>query len=132
MNDYTDEEFLYITKTVMQVLDGWNLSTEEAVNVLGLSDQTRKRQLDKYRNLKAFPKDELIIKRLSHIVGISDALRTTFPRNTNMAEKWLKTQHRRFGNETPLAIILNEGVEGLCKVRSELDVTFAWNSTRDN
>tara|TARA_Y100000766_G_scaffold53215_1_gene43091 strand:+ start:715 stop:1113 length:399 start_codon:yes stop_codon:yes gene_type:complete len=132
MNDYTDEEFLYITKTVMQVLDGWNLSTEEAVNVLGLSDQTRKRQLDKYRNLKAFPKDELIIKRLSHIVGISDALRTTFPRNTNMAEKWLKTQHRRFENETPLTIILNEGVEGLCKVRSELDVTFAWNSTRDN
>ncbi len=132
MNDYTDEEFLYITKTVMQVLDGWNLSTEETVNVLGLSDQTRKRQLDKYRNLKAFPKDELIIKRLSHIVGISDALRTTFPRNLNMAEKWLKTQHRRFENETPLTVILNEGVEGLCKVRSELDVTFAWNSTGKN
>ncbi len=132
MNDYTDEEFLYITKTVMQVLDGWNLSTEETVNVLGLSDQTRKRQLDKYRNLKAFPKDELIIKRLSHIVGISDALRTTFPRNLNMAEKWLKTQHRRFENETPLTVILNEGVEGLCKVRSELDVTFAWNTTGKN
>ena len=132
MNDYTDEEFLYITKTVMQVLDGWNLSTEETVNVLGLSDQTRKRQLDKYRNLKAFPKDELIIKRLSHIVGISDALRTTFPRNLNMAEKWLKTQHRRFENETPLTVILNEGVEGLCKVRSELYVTFAWNSTGKN
>ena len=94
MNNYTDEEFLYITKTVMNVLDSWNLSTEETVNVLGLSSQTRKRQLDKYRTLKAFPKDDLIIKRLSHIVGISDALRTTFPRNKNMAEKWLRTQHR--------------------------------------
>ena len=51
MNDYTDEEFLYITKTVMNVLDGWNLSTEETVNVLGLSSQTRKRQLDKYRTI---------------------------------------------------------------------------------
>ena len=74
MNDYTDDEFLYITRTVMNVLDSWNLSTEETVNVLGLSSQTRKRQLDKYRTLKAFPKDDLIIKRLSHIVGISDAL----------------------------------------------------------
>ena len=52
MNNYTDEEFLYITKTVMNVLDDWNLSTEETVNVLGLSSQTRKRQLDKYRTLK--------------------------------------------------------------------------------
>ena len=132
MNNYTDEEFLYITKTVMNVLDSWNLSTEETVNVLGLSIQTRKRQLDKYRTLKAFPKDDLIIKRLSHIVGISDALRTTFPRNKNMAEKWLRTQHRRFSNETPLKIILDEGLEGLCKVRSELDVTFAWNASREN
>ena len=55
----------------MNVLDDWHLSTEETVNVLGLSSQTRKRQLDKYRTLKAFPKDDLIIKRLSHIVGIS-------------------------------------------------------------
>jgi len=60
MNNYTDEEFLYITKTVMNVLDSWNLSTEETVNVLGLSSQTRKRQLDKYRTLKAFPKDGVL------------------------------------------------------------------------
>ena len=129
MTNYTDEEFIYITKTVMKVLDAWNLTTEQTVAVLGLSSQTKKRQLDKYRTLKAFPKDELIIKRLSHIVGISDALRTTFPRNINMSEKWLKTQHRRFDNETPLSIILDEGISGLCKVRSELDCTFAWNTT---
>ena len=86
MIDYTDEEFMYITKTVMKVLDTWNLTTEQTVAVLGLSKNTRKRELDKYRTLKAFPKNETIIKRLSHIVGISDALRTTFPRNVNMSE----------------------------------------------
>ena len=42
MNNYTDEEFLYITKTVMSVLDDWNLSTEETVNVLGLSVRLKK------------------------------------------------------------------------------------------
>jgi len=132
MTDYTDEEFIYITKTVMNVLEVWNLTTEQTVIVLGLSRQTTKRQLDKYRTLKAFPRDELIIKRLSHIIGISDALRTTFPRNINMSEKWLKTQHRRFDNETPLSIILDEGINGLCKVRSELDCTFAWDATIKN
>ena len=129
MVDYTDEEFLYITNTVMQVLDSWNLTTEQTVKVLGLSSQTKKRQLDKYRTLKAFPKDEAIIKRLSHVVGISDALRTTFPRNINMSEKWMKTQHRRFNNETPLSVILDQGINGLCKVSAELDCTFAWNAS---
>ena len=129
MNDYTDEEFLYITNTVMKVLDSWNLTTEQTVQVLGLSIQTKKRQLDKYRTLKAFPKEELIVKRLSHVVGISDALRTTFPRNVNMSEKWMKTQHRRFNNETPLSIILEQGIDGLCRVRAELDCTFAWNAS---
>ena len=132
MVDYTDEEFLYITNTVMKVLDTWNLTTEETVQVLGLSSQTKKRQLDKYRTLKAFPKDDLIIKRLSHVVGISDALRTTFPRNINMSEKWMKTEHRRFDNETPLKVILEQGIDGLCKVRAELDCTFAWNTSADN
>lgn len=129
MVDYTDEEFLYITNTVMKVLDSWNLTTEQTVQVLGLSIQTKKRQLDKYRTLKAFPKEELIVKRLSHVVGISDALRTTFPRNVNMSEKWMKTQHRRFNNETPLSIILEQGIDGLCRVRAELDCTFAWNAS---
>jgi len=132
MADYTEEEFMFITKTVMKVLDTWNLTTEQTVGVLGLSKNTRKRELDKYRTLKAFPKSETIIKRLSHIVGISDALRTTFPRNVNMSEKWMKTQHRRFDNETPLNIILEEGINGLCKVRSELDCTFAWNASLKN
>ncbi len=129
MVDYTDEEFLYITNTVMKVLDSWNLTTEQMVHVLGLSSQTKKRQLDKYRTLKAFPKEDLILKRLSHVVGISDALRTTFPRNVNMSEKWMKTQHRRFNNETPLSIILEHGIDGLCRVRAELDCTFAWNAS---
>ena len=54
MVEYTDEEFLYITNTVMKVLDSWNLTTEQTVQVLGLSSKTKKRQLDKYRTLKAF------------------------------------------------------------------------------
>ena len=132
MVDYTEEEFMYITKTVMNVLDSWNLTTEQTVQVLGLSSQTKKRQLDKYRTLKAFKKDDLIIRRLSHVVGISDALRTTFPRNVNMSEKWMKTEHRRFDNETPLSVILEEGINGLCKVRAELDCTFAWEASGQN
>ena len=47
----------------------------------------------------------------------------------DMSEKWLKTQHRRFDNETPLSVIVGQGIDGLCKVRSELDCTFAWDTS---
>ena len=56
MTDYTEEEFMYITSTVMKVLDSWNLTTEQSVSVLGLSKQTKKRQLDKYKSMRAIPK----------------------------------------------------------------------------
>ena len=82
MTDYTDEEFMYITKTVMNVLDTWNLTTEQdSPSIRFALYRQRKGSLDKYRTLKALPNDALIVKRLSHVVGISDALRTTFPRN---------------------------------------------------
>ena len=33
MADYTEEEYMYITKTVMDVLDSWNLTTEKNVKL---------------------------------------------------------------------------------------------------
>ena len=132
MHNLAPEELKVITRSVMLILDNWGLESEQIVAVLGLSSGTRKRQLDKYRSSQAFPVDANLLKRLEHIIGISDALRTTFPRNVNMSEKWMKTQHRRFDNETPLNIILEEGINGLCKVRSELDCTFAWNASLKN
>ena len=131
MHNLAPEELKVITRSVMLILDNWGLESEQIVAVLGLSSGTRKRQLDKYRSSQAFPVDANLLKRLEHIIGISDALRTTFPRNINMSEKWMKTEHRRFDNETPLKVILEQGIDGLCKVRAELDCTFAWNTSVD-
>ena len=129
MNPYTKDELLLITKSVMKILDNWELDSFQIISILGLPDKTPKRNINKYRNNLSFPYEKEIFERLEHIIGISDALRTTFPRNQHMASGWLKTEHRRFNNKAPIEVIIQEGLNGLRKIRSELDCTFAWDTT---
>ena len=69
------------------------------------------------------------MERLEHIVGIADALRTTFPRNYRMASQWMLSPHKRFDGMSPTAVIVSKGLRGLMMVRAQLDCSFAWEQT---
>lgn len=111
----------------MEILDHWQLSREEIVALLQLPERTRGRQLEHYRAGQALPDNAAVQVRVEHISGIADALRTSFPRNRAFGARWLVTPHRRFDNRTPLSLMLEDGEEGLCRVRAELDC--AWSQT---
>ncbi len=87
----------------------------------------RVRKLERYRQDESFPDTEIVNQHLEHLVGIADALRTSYPRNTEMCALWLHKPHKRFENQEPLAVMLNKGLQGLIQVRSQLDCSFAWN-----
>ena len=57
---------------------------------------------------------------------ITDALRTTFPFSSQMRVMWLQKPHRRFQKRTPLSVMLDEGADGLQKVRVEVDCTYGY------
>ena len=118
-----------LAQRTMAILDRWQLSREEIVAVLHLPARTRARQLDRYRAGEALPNEAPLRARAEHIAGIDDALRTSFPRNVGIAARWLGTPHRRFRNRTPLALMLEDGIDGLCRVRAELDCAFAQTRT---
>jgi len=114
-----------ITQMTMRLMDDWGLEAKQIIQVLGLPNNIRTRHLDKFRNGDAFPDSEATQRRIEHIAGIADALRTSFPRNMHMAARWLNTPHRRFKNNTPLATMVASEA-GLLEVRSELDCAYAW------
>ena len=124
--DYNAEELKAITQGVMTYLDGWNLSAEQVLAVLGLSEVAKKRHLQSYRmGDKAFPESADLMIRMDHIVGIADALRTTFPFSDKMRLLWLRKPHRRFKKNTPLAVIMaDDSPNGLLKVRMEVDCNY--------
>ena len=121
--DYSKEEMASLTQGVMAYLDSWKLSAEQMLVILGIEEAAKKRHLQSFRlGDKPFPETEHLMTRLDHIIGIADALRTTFPFSDKMRLMWLRKPHRRFKKNTPLAVIMaDDSPNGLLKVRMEVD-----------
>ena len=127
MTDFSSTQMQALTHTVLDCMDDWKISAEEMLSLLGLSDAIRPRQLNSYRNGdRSFPPESDVLQRIDHITGITDALRTTFPFSNQMRVMWLQKPHRRFQKRTPLSVMLDEGADGLQKVRVEVDCTYGY------
>jgi len=130
MSETKQQALTDITRVVMQLLDSWKLETREMQALLNMPKEVRSRSFHKFREGQiAFPDDPTVLRRANYLLRISDALRTTYPRNPEMAGRWIRQGHRRFGKRTPLTIMLDGGEGGLIAVLSELDCTFSWDLT---
>lgn len=118
-----------ISRNVMRLMDDWNISSKDIICLLALPDNTRVRHLEKYRSGEPFPNDPGTQERIEQIAGIADALRTMYPRNAHMAPRWLRTPNRRMDNQAPVQVMVSQGLQGLLRVRSEIDCTFAWDQS---
>lgn len=123
------ERRVVLTNQVMELLDSWGINGQQKIILLGLPQDMRARKLERYRQNEPFPDTEVINKHLEHLLGIADALRTSYPRNIQMCAMWLQKPHKRFANQAPLTVMLGKGLEGLIQVRSHLDCSFAWNAS---
>lgn len=127
MKTFSSEEMTAVTQAVVQHLDEWNISPEAILAVLGLDEEVKPRHLSQYRQgMKALPQTEDMMHRIDHLVGIADALRTTFPFSSQMRVMWLHKPHRRFQKRSPLDVMLAEGINGLMKVRIEVDCAYGY------
>jgi hypothetical protein len=126
------EQDLLRTQKVMNALDEWGLSGEQILAVLDLPKTERSRHLAKYRKDTPFPDDEKVAARVTFLLGIIDALRTTYPRNLQMGARWMAAPHVRLNNRCPLQAMLEDGETGVVAVLSELDCAYAWELSGSN
>jgi len=122
----TAEQKLLHTQKVMNALDEWGLNGEQILLVLDFSKTERSRHLAKYRKDTPFPDDENVACRVKFLLGIIDALRTSYPRNLQMGARWMAAPHVRLKNRCPLQVMLEDGETGVVAVLSELDCAYAW------
>lgn len=115
-----------LTRAIMNILDGWGMPSSEQVAILDLPAKTPNRMLRRYRDDTPFPDTPQVMARLEHIVGIADALRTSYPHNPSMGGLWMKKKNTRFQDRSPLQLICEEGLDGILKVRTHLDCSFDW------
>ncbi|MBL4711479.1 MAG: DUF2384 domain-containing protein [Gammaproteobacteria bacterium] len=120
------EQQLLRTRKVMDALDDWGLNGEQILRVLDLPETQRSRHLAKYRKDTPFPDDERVVCRVTFLLGIIDALRTSYPRNLQMGARWMAAPQVRLNNRCPLQVMLDDGEMGVVAVLSELDCAYAW------
>jgi len=120
------EQKMLRTEKVMTAVDEWGLSGEQILVMLDFPDTERSRHLQKYRKDTPFPDDAKVNTRITYLLGIIDALRTTFPRNLQMGARWMAEPHIRLKNRPPLQAMLEDGEVGVIAVLSELDCAYAW------
>ena len=129
MAGLTQEDRVDLGRMVVNMLDDWGIKPSDQVNVLALPDGTPSRMLRRYHEDTPLPDDPDVLMRVEHLLGIADALRTTFPRNASIGLIWLKQPCKRLRRRRPLDIMIEDGLSGLITVRTHLDCSFAWRES---
>ena len=131
MEALSQTEWQQLSRMIVHMLDSWGLTASEQIALLALPEDTPKRSLRRYRDDTPLPDNEAVRERVEHLVGIAEALRTTYPTNKRMAVQWLRKPNRKFGERAPLALLKDGSLSGLISIRSQLDCVFMWK-TMDN
>jgi hypothetical protein len=124
-----NDERLALTQGIVGLLDHWGVSAEGQVSILALPAGTRAGAMRQFRKNTPFPDDQRVLERIEHLLGIADALRTAYPRNANMDAIWMNRPNRQFDQRTPLAVMIEDGLDGVIMVRAHLDCAYDWHTS---
>jgi hypothetical protein len=127
LENFSQEQKVELTRLIMRMLDEWGVSHGDKIILLALPGQIRTRAMRRFYDNEALPDDEAVFERIDHLLGIADALRTSFPLNGHMASFWLNKKNQRFDNKTPLDYMLEGGLQNVVAVRAHLDCAWDWH-----
>lgn len=124
----SEEERIHFTRNIIALLDDWKVADSDQIRLLGVADETRRRQVRSWRQGSSFLPDEpRVVEYIDHLLGIEDALRTSNPCNYSAGSTWMNRVNDRFGNRTPLAAMLEDGITSIVAVRIHLDCAYDWH-----
>ena len=96
----------------MTLLDAWQVAETARIALLGLPPDTPTVLLRHYYENTPLPDEPLLNERVEHLIGIADALRTSWPHNAHMGAIWMNRPNNRFDGRTPLSVLLEDGLPG--------------------
>lgn len=119
-NPRTREGRIALAKMVSTLFDHWNLSTQDQMALLGLSEGSRM-SLTRYRKGDPLADNRDLLDRVGNLLSIHRSLRILFPHNRDLVYKWPTTPNKAFEGQAPTELIRKEGFLGLLIVKRYLD-----------
>ena len=115
-----------LARVIMEILDEWGVPPGQRVELLGLPENTPAGTLLHFRQGMPIPGTAGVMRRVSHVLTIRNALRTTHPHNAAMADYWITTPHPYFNDQSPLEVMLARGEDGMRRLIAHLNGTSEW------
>lgn len=115
-----------VTNAVMHILDEWQLDGEHILAIMAFPKNVKVRHLSQYRHDTPFPDTPEVQERLRHILGIIDALSTSYPTNPKMSLFWMTRSSKKFKNRSPIQVMVEDDLEGIIQIRKHLDCSYDW------
>jgi hypothetical protein len=129
MNERSEAQKIELTRGIIRMLDQFGLDAEQQIRILGFPEGTRTRTLRQHRQDVPFPDDPVIQERVSILLHINDALRTTYPTNPQMAKFWIRKKNRHLDDTSPAEVLGRGTRNDLIAVLAQLDCTVHWDQS---
>jgi len=127
LRELSNDDRVALSRLIVELLDRWRVEGADQVSLLGLPSETAPRVLRRYHENTPLPNSPEVNERIDHLLGISDALRTSNPCSATADVIWLHSVNHRFDNRTPIDAMIQDGLGGLLAVRTHLDCAYDWH-----
>jgi len=105
-----------VIDAVCALFKRWQLHPVNQAELLGLVDMS---DLD----LARLPTDDaFIFERIGHLLAIDRALFKRYPYQATIRDRWVWQSQQQLHDQTPMAFMLQEGIEGIKQVRHFLEL----------
>ena len=110
------------TREVLQILGAWGTTASQQVILLGLPTG----MLAHYQKGAALPEEDDIVTRVKTLLAIDHSVCLAFPHTPDLARLWVSTANHFLDGNTPLAVMLTEGLSGIIRIQSLLNGENDW------
>ena len=110
-----------LTRKALNVLAGWGVEPIDQCRLLGLPEKDAGRRFRRHRLGAPLPHDPETWQRVALLLSLDNAVNQLFPHSSLSADLWVTTPRAKFGNRTPLDLMLSGGIEGIRRVERTLD-----------
>jgi len=107
-NDEVSESVL---DAVFALFDRWQLHELNQAALLGVN------RIDELKQNQWPENSSEVLEKIGHLLAIDQALSKYFPYELTSRDLWILVPKKEFADESPLAVMLESGLEGMRKVR---------------
>ncbi len=110
-----------LARTIAALFEKWQLGTDEQMNLLGMSAESRKVLKPYLRGERALPDSRDTLDRVGYLLGIHKGLRLLFPEDEVLRYDWVKRRNQALDERRPLDVMIEQGLIGIARVARLVD-----------